>query len=149
MSSKINRIDNPQSAYQLSRALAEVTRSQVSALTLGRVHPIEGVEGGQQRKMTARINGERKRFIAMEVGGKVSIVDADLGLEANKAHEILKRVDEARERGQAKAQSAKTGAAQGQAQGSVPKPSNNNGWPVRNAAASHPSQAARTNARRR
>ena len=80
-----------------------MTRSEVSALTLGRVHPIEGVEGGQQRKMTARINGERKRFVAMEVGGKVSIVDANLGLEANKAHEILKRVDEARERGLAQA----------------------------------------------
>ena len=68
----MNRIDTAQSAYQLRRALAEFTGKEVSTVTLGRVKPIEGVEGGLQRQMTAKLDSERKNFTAMEVGGNVT-----------------------------------------------------------------------------
>lgn len=142
----MNRIDTPQAAYQLSRALTEVTGGEVSALTLGRVHPIEGVEGGLQRQMSARIDGEPKRFVAMEVGGKVSIVDASLGLETRKAHEILKRFDQATEQQQAKGLSRNIGTAQRHGQSADVKAP---GWPVRNPATAHHSQSVRANTRRR
>ena len=134
----MNRIDTAQAPYQLQRALAEVTGKEVSTLTLGRVTPIEGVEGGLQRQMTARVGGERKSFTAMEVGGKVTIVDGSLGLETNQAHELLKRVDAARDQRQAKANAATSAS---------PQPST--GWPVRQASNGNHSITVRANARRR
>ena len=134
----MNRIDTAQAPYQLQRALAEVTGKEVSTLTLGKVTPIEGVEGGLQRQMTARVGGERKSFTAMEVGGKVTIVDGSLGLETNQAHELLKRVDAAREQRQAKANVSPSNS---------PQPST--GWPVRQASNANHSISVRANARRR
>ena len=134
----MNRIDTAQAPYQLQRALAEVTGKEVSTLTLGKVTPIEGVEGGLQRQMTARVGGERKSFTAMEVGGKVTIVDGSLGLETNQAHELLKRVDAAREQRQAKANVTTSNS---------PQPST--GWPVRQASNANHSITVRANARRR
>ena len=135
----MNRIDTAQSAYQLRRALAEFTGKEVSTLTLGRVKPIEGVEGGLQRQMTARLGGERKSFTAMEVGGKVTIIDGSLGLETNKAHELLKRVDAAREK---RLRSAQV---------SIPNSSHQatTGWPVRQASSANHTTTARTQVRRR
>ncbi len=135
----MNRIDTAQAPYQLRRALAEFTGKEVSTLTLGRVKPIEGVEGGLQRQMTARLGGERKSFTAMEVGGKVTIIDGSLGLETNKAHEFLKRVDAAREK---RLTSAQVSSPNSSHQATT-------GWPVRQASTANHVTATRAQVRRR
>ncbi len=94
----MNRIDTAQAPYQLRKALAEFTGSEVTTLTLGKVTPIEGHENGMQRQMTAKINGERKNFVAMEIGGKVTLYDGNLGLGPNQVHEFLGKVDAAKEK---------------------------------------------------
>ena len=113
----MNRIDTPQSPYELSRALAELTRGEVTSLTLGRTQRIEGIKGeGLQRQISARVDGERRIFVAKAIDGRVSIHEGGPELEPNKMHEFLKRVDEARERRREKAQEEKAGSMAHEAQ---------------------------------
>ena len=116
----MNRIDTAQAPYELRRALAEFTGAEVSTLTLGKVKPVEGHEDGKQRQMTAKINGERKNFVAMEIGGKVTIYDGNLGLAPNQVHDFLKRVDAAKEKARL-ANKASNSVTNNKA----------NGWPTR------------------
>ncbi|MEZ5325848.1 MAG: hypothetical protein R3F19_12400 [Verrucomicrobiales bacterium] len=148
----MNRIDTPQAAYQLSRALREVTGSEVTALTLGRVRAIEGEEGGLQRQMSARVNGEQKKFVAIEIGGKVSIYDASLAVEPDKVHAFLKRAEEARDRTHAKTTGKDSLGKSTAAQAAVPpaaKAQVANGWPARPETHTNQSTNVRANARRR
>ena len=79
----MNRIDTTQTAYEMSRALAEMTGGEVTSLTMGRVHSTE--DGGMTRQIRAGINGERKNFVATEKGGHVSIHEGTLGLRTDNA----------------------------------------------------------------
>ncbi len=91
----MNRIDGPNAVYDLSRKLSQQTGGKVSTFTIGAVHDIDG---GRQRQMTARVDGVRRSFIATETGGQVSLREG-MGADPrmDKIHEMLGRLDKARE----------------------------------------------------
>lgn len=89
----MNRIDTPDAARQLRRALEEFTQSRVDELKLGKVRPLPG--GGMTRDIEAGIGGKSRSFSAVEVGGQVSIIDKRLGLDPGHAHELIGRAETA------------------------------------------------------
>ncbi len=103
----IRRIDTPEAAYQLRRALAEHTGGNVTAVTMKPVQTLE--DGIMKRHLAATVDGERKRFVAVAANGKVGIYDARFDLQPKQIHQLLAKVE---------SHQLKT-------------PTKANGWPVR------------------
>ncbi len=85
----MNRIDAPNAAQQLRRTLEEMTRQRVENFKLG--EPNKMANGGMTRELTATVGGVDLSYHAVEIGGRVSIVQQGLGVSPERAHELLYR----------------------------------------------------------